>query len=221
MGDVNQYAFIEKHASVFQPPFLEIGSRDYGNTQDLRSLFAPGAKYVGVDMSPGPGVDVVCDLTRPLADVASALGEQSFGAIFCLSVLEHCARPFAMAENLTALLAPGGVACLSVPFAWQFHGYPSDYWRFTHEGLKQLFPDLEFPTEWTQWSTSRPGESGAVDEEIGKRSLSTKRGGRAVPAWAGSWLLRALSKTPVGRWALDYPYVMAPTMITMIGRRPG
>ena len=55
MGDVNQYQFVLKHRAKLSGPFLEVGSRDYGSTQDLRSLF-PGKSYVGVDLSAGQSV---------------------------------------------------------------------------------------------------------------------------------------------------------------------
>ena len=32
----------------------------------------------------------------------------------------------------------------SVPFVWRIHAYPSDYWRFTKEGVKLLFPRIRF-----------------------------------------------------------------------------
>ena len=61
MGDTNQYQFALEHKDALSGPFLEIGSRDYGNTQDLRSFF-PDETYVGVDLSQGDGVDKVLDL---------------------------------------------------------------------------------------------------------------------------------------------------------------
>ncbi len=144
MGSINQLLFVKRHASELAGPFLEVGSKDYGNTQDLRSVFRGRGEYVGADIEAGPGVDVVLDFTRPFAEVDNQLAGRRFGTIFCLSVMEHCTQPFAMADNLTQLLLPGGKLCIAVPFAFQFHAYPSDYWRFTHEGIKILFPRLQF-----------------------------------------------------------------------------
>lgn len=143
MGDINTTNFVRVHKSEFQGPFLEVGSRDYGSTSDLSVLF-PGETYTRVDMSAGKSVDRVIDMTLAFNQVDSALGGLRFGTIFCLCVLEHCDQPFKMAGNLARLLRPGGKICISVPFAWKFHGYPSDYWRFTHEGVRKLFADLDF-----------------------------------------------------------------------------
>lgn len=219
MGDVNQLAFAKSIAGQMTGPFLEIGSKNYGSTQDLRTLFQPQGEYVGVDMAAGNGVDIVQDMTVDFATVDSVLNGQRFGAIFCMSVLEHCAQPFNMAENLTKLLAPGGKLCVSVPFAWQFHGYPSDYWRFTHEGVKQLFPDIDFSEQPGVSVTSQEGDFRDLDNEIGKIPLSggyyRKRGQWAKGLAAGFG--RLLANIGIGRWLLGYRYVMAPTMITMIG----
>ena len=153
MGDVNQKIFIEKYTEQLNGPFLEVGSKDYGNTQDIRSLF-PESKYVGVDMEDGPGVDVLLDLTEDFGQIDLRLCGQRFGTIFCLSVLEHCEQPFKMAENLTLLLEPEGQICISAPFSWKIHGYPNDYWRFTPEGIKKLFPKIKFDIEQSLAATS-------------------------------------------------------------------
>ncbi len=221
MGDRNQLAFISRHRARFSGPVLEVGSRDYGSTQPLRGLF-PSEVYLGVDLQPGPGVDQALDLTRPFAEIEQELDGRRFGAIFCLSVLEHCAQPFLMADNLSRLLTPGGAIYVSVPFAWKFHGYPSDYWRFTHEGVKKLFPALRFDGQAACLSTSRNGEVTALNEEIGKIPLS----GGAHRA-AGHWLrglsadlLRLSTRLGLLRWLAGYRYVLAPSMINMIGELP-
>lgn len=217
MGDINQHRFVERHRAAFGGPFLEVGAHDYGTTQDLRKLF-PGETYVGIDMSAGPGVDLVLDMTAPFAEIDRQLGGRRFGTIFCLSVLEHCAQPFAMAQNMTALLRPGGKIYLSVPFAWKFHGYPSDYWRFTHEGVKKLFPRLAFDGADGR-ATRSSGEAHPLDEDIGLIHVSggwhRKRG--KFLRGLGADALKLLARIGVLRWFAGYRYVLAPTMVDMIG----
>lgn len=41
MGDKNQLLFAESYAHLVKGPILEVGSHDYGTTQDFRSLFPP------------------------------------------------------------------------------------------------------------------------------------------------------------------------------------
>ena len=219
MGYINQLIYIEKYADDFEGPYLEVGSKDYGNTQDLRSVFAGRGQYTGVDMETGPGVDAVCDMAGDFEILHSDLGQARFGTIFCLSVLEHCENPFIMADNLTRLLKPGGKICISVPFSWKFHGYPSDYWRFTHEGIKKLFSGLSFDIRQGVAATSKIGELLPIDEELGRIPFSfsyhKKRGHPVRGIFAKC--LNLLSRIGIFSWVAGYRYVMAPVNIFMIG----
>ncbi len=221
MGDINQLLFIQEHASHFTGPFLEVGSKDYGSTQDLRTLFADRGKYVGLDMEDGPGVDVVLDLTAEFDRIDEQLGHVRFGTIFCLSVLEHCSQPFKFAENTTKLLKTQGQLCISVPFAWQYHGYPSDYWRFTQDGVRILFPDLKFDFAEGVSATSRMKEFKKLNQDVGKIPFSFNKHRKEGHPFRGieAKLLKLLSKIGILTWLSGYRYVMAPTSIFLIGTR--
>lgn len=221
MGDVNQRIFVEKFAERLSGPFLEVGSKDYGTTQDLRSLFAGRDEYIGVDMEDGPRVDIVLDLTADFDQLDATFGGRRFGTIFCLSVLEHCGHPFKMAENMTLLLKPNGCICISVPFAWQIHGYPSDYWRFTPEGVRKLFPDIQFDMGQSLAVTSRQNDFRQLDDELGKISFSFSKHRASGHPLRGisAKSLKILSRVGVLRWLTGYRHVFAPTGILMIGRR--
>jgi SAM-dependent methyltransferase len=222
MGDVNQRIFVQKYRDLFQGPYLEVGSKDYGSTQNLRILFPPEEEYLGVDLEPGPGVDLVLDLTLPWEKMDARLAGRRFGTIFCLSVLEHCQAPWRMAENLTRLLRPGGYLLVSAPFAWKFHAYPNDYWRFTPEGIRQLFDRLEFDPTLAAWATSKPGEFYPVDGQIGKiRFRTTPYRRQKRWTWAiGVAVLRFLRNVGLLGFLADFSYVLAPTNIMMIGKLP-
>ena len=221
MGDVNQLLFVQKHAGELHGPYLEVGSKDYGSTQELESVLVNKGEYVRVDMQDGPRVDVVADLARPFEEIDAALGGRRFGTIFCLSVLEHCAQPFRMAESLTRLLGAGGKIVISVPFAWRFHGYPSDYWRFTHEGVKRLFPQLVFDPEKSVAATSRKNDFRPIDKQVGKIPFGFTphwREGRLLRGIAAK-SLRLLAGIGILPWLAGYRYVLAPTNLLMIGTR--
>lgn len=223
MGDINQLLFIEKHRDQFVGPFLEVGSKDYGSTQDTRSLFAAGTeRYVGVDVEDGPGVDVVLDLTADFHQIDRRLEGIRFGTIFLLSVLEHCEQPFRMADNLTRLLRPGGRICVSAPFAFRYHAYPADYWRFTHQGIRKLFDRLEFCEAHGVAATSRKGDFRPLDRNLGQIHFGSK------PHWREGRILRGitakslslLARLGILRWLAGYRYVLAPTDVMMIGTAP-
>lgn len=134
-------------------PILEIGSKDYGSTENFRALF-PGIPYVGIDMAEGTGVDHVLDLTLP--PPPEILPPASFGMIISCSVLEHVQKPWQMAEHMSSLLRKDGTMFVSVPWVYRYHPYPDDYFRFSPNGIKVLFPEILF--ENMAYSTTVGGE---------------------------------------------------------------
>lgn len=233
MGSGSQLRFVARYADALTGPFLEAGSRDYGNTQNLRGLLAArkqscrtprvdiAADYVGVDMLDGPGVDVTADLAGDFAALDRALGGRRFGTVFCLSVLEHCRNPFAMAANIERLLLPGGKLCVSAPFAFRLHAYPDDYWRFTPAGLRELFGGVEFKPQDCFWTTGRGGknEFRPIDEQLGKIpfSFSTHRREGHILRGLAAKMLGVLGKLGPLSWLAGYRYLLAPTDIIMMG----
>jgi hypothetical protein len=133
---------------------LIVGSRIYGRRADRRKLYADA---IGVDMLDGPGVDLVLDLETEVP------GTWDFNHIECRSVLEHSRRPWLLAANIERLMVPGATLDLSVPFVWRVHAYPSDYWRFTTEAVRELFPNIE----WTalMYATEKTLAKGAKLEK--------------------------------------------------------
>jgi len=171
-------------------------------------------------MESGPGVDVILDFTLPFTDIDRQLNGRRFSTIICLSVMEHCTQPFLMAENLTRLLLPGGKLCLAVPFAFHFHAYPSDYWRFTYEGVKLLFPQLKFDlAQGAAGATSQTGEFKPLDKEIGMISFGSKWHRRQGHFFRGlvAKTLGSLGKIGILRWLAGHDYLLAPTELFMIG----
>lgn len=212
MGDINQLRFVEQYAARLEGPYLEAGSKNYGSTQDLRSLFMDRGTYFGVDREPGPGVDLVVDLTDDFARLDAALGGVRFGTIFCLSVLEHCRRPDTMAANLTRLVRMGGHLCISAPFAFKIHAYPNDYWRFTPEGIQCLFPAVEFRREDIFWASGGRRGFRPADEQLGKIPLATK------PYWRRGRIVSGVFAKAM-QFIVGHRYVLAPSDILMVGIR--
>lgn len=115
---------------------LIVGSKVYPGREDARARFEYA---VGIDMEDGPGVDMVLDLEEP---IPAHVG--TFSHIMCCSVLEHSRRPWRLAANIQRLMLPGASLHVDAPTVWRFHGYPSDYWRFTHAGIAALFPKIDW-----------------------------------------------------------------------------
>jgi Methyltransferase domain len=115
-------------------PIVEFGSLqvEEGQPNDLRPLF-DGRNFTGTDFRSGPGVDRVEDLR------ALSYQDGEVGTALCLDTLEHCADPIAAARELRRVVSEdGGVCIITSVMLIGIHAYPTDYWRFTPDGLRLL-----------------------------------------------------------------------------------
>jgi SAM-dependent methyltransferase len=65
--------------------------------------------------------------------------DQVFDGVYMFAVLEHVSNPFVIAQEVARVLKPGGFVLAAAPFIHPRHSSPSDYFRFTDDGLRQLF----------------------------------------------------------------------------------
>jgi SAM-dependent methyltransferase len=89
--------------------------------------------FINVDVQSFPGVDLVADVQ------ALPFGCETIAAIECDAVLEHVADPGKAVCEMVRVLRSGGFLHVVVPFCHPYHGYPSDYQRWTVTGLRELF----------------------------------------------------------------------------------
>jgi hypothetical protein len=155
MGNNSQLRWVMDHKDLISGPIIEVGSRHYApeNAINYRQV-CPNETFVGVDQSAGSNVDIVVDFTGPFETLMESLGHRTFKTVICCSVLEHVPNVFQMAQNISRITGENGILFMSVPFVWPFHGYPSDYWRFTPEAIKYLFPDFDFHTDLATYSAT-------------------------------------------------------------------
>lgn len=113
--------WIGQQAAGLSGSTLEVGSLDVNGS--VRSLF--GDPYVGVDMRPGPGVDVVAT-----AD-ALPFDDASFDVVVSTEMLEHDPSPWLSLAEMGRVLRPGGHLLLTTRGnGFGEHHEPSDFWRF-------------------------------------------------------------------------------------------
>ncbi len=125
---------VERLRPQLREPIVEFGSLQVepGQPNDLRPLFG-GLEFIGTDLRSGPGVDRIEDL-RDLS-----FGDGEVGTALCLDTLEHCVDPIRAARELHRVVRPDGGTCMITSVMLiGIHAYPSDYWRFTPEGLRLL-----------------------------------------------------------------------------------
>ena len=68
---------------------------------------------------------------------------KKFDFIFMMEVLEHVRDPDRVLSECFHSLRENGALVLSVPFLYQIHGDPNDYWRFTASGLEEKLSRFE------------------------------------------------------------------------------
>jgi SAM-dependent methyltransferase len=137
---------VERMRALAEPPILQIGSKETiidRSSRRWRNLF-PDQEFIGLDIDAGANVDRVADICADFADIDAAIEGRRFGFIVCQHVLEHVRRPWVAAGNIQRLLKPGGHCYVAVPWVQAFHGFPSDFWRFSFPALMELFDELEF-----------------------------------------------------------------------------
>jgi SAM-dependent methyltransferase len=94
-----------------------------------RSLIeARGARYVGCDLGPAAPVEITPGL--PVA-----LDEAGAGVVVSFQVLEHVWDLAWYLGECRRLLRPGGALLLSTHGTWLYHPHPTDYRRWTRDGL--------------------------------------------------------------------------------------
>jgi len=117
---------------------------DAGAGESPHAAYFARQRYCGVDLAVGDGawdysrLDVLADLTR------LPFPTGCFDAAINISTLEHVREPACVLRELARTLAPGGALLLIVPFDWEVHQAPHDYYRYTRHGLAYLLERAGF-----------------------------------------------------------------------------
>jgi len=85
------------------------------------------------------------DIRSPLHKIP--LESDYFDAILCIAVLEHVENPEEVVPELYRVLKPGGHLILEVPFLQPEHKVPTDFQRYTKDGLVRLVTHHGFSVE--------------------------------------------------------------------------
>jgi hypothetical protein len=125
--------FSELIASKPNGRLLEVGSRARSGIT-RRHLTPPGWTYQGVDVVPGPNVDIVGDAH----ELTSMFPAERFDAIMAFSVLEHLLMPWKFVIELNKVLNDGAIGLFNTNQCWPIHDYPWDFWRFSDQAWHSL-----------------------------------------------------------------------------------
>lgn len=100
-------------------------------------------RVFNLDVSRTAFTDVIADATKlPFADGSCAV-------VVTQETLEHTRDPFVAIKEIARVLCPGGALYCQLPFVIGFHPGPTDFWRFTVQGIQALVTDAGLTVEET------------------------------------------------------------------------
>ncbi len=103
-----------------------------------RSMFeAHGAFYVGADIDGEPDLKIPVRGPIPVDD-------QSVDAVVSFQVLEHVRHVPEYLAEARRILRPEGRLFLSTHGVWPYHPHPTDFWRWTRDGLREQIGEAGF-----------------------------------------------------------------------------
>ncbi len=131
---------------------IEVGAMNVnGSLRATVEALSP-ARYVGVDLAEGPGVDEVC----PAEQLVERFGAEAIDLVISTEMLEHVRDWRVVVGNLKRLVAPGGLLVVTTRSkGFPYHEYPFDYWRYEPDDMRAIFAD--FSIESLERDTYLPG----------------------------------------------------------------
>jgi|688.fasta_scaffold690266_1 SAM-dependent methyltransferase len=135
--------FLDRYMAPGMERVLEVGAFDVNGS--LRDFKRKGCDWVGVDLEPGKGVDIVIERASSLP-----FEDCSFDLVITTSVFEHDPTFWLTFNEMLRVVKPDGFVYICAPSNGWVHRYPMDVYRFYPDagiGLvewgRREFPDLE------------------------------------------------------------------------------
>lgn len=123
--------FLESYLDLADCDVLEIGALNVNGT--LRDHALPTTRWVGIDLAPGPGVDIVAQPGEALP-----VPDSAFDAVVASSVFEHDPAFWETFLEMADKVRPGGYLYINAPSNGGVHRYPQDNWRFYPDSGRAL-----------------------------------------------------------------------------------
>jgi SAM-dependent methyltransferase len=111
--------------------------KENGKILNIGSGYLKLPGIINADIHPYEGVDVISDAH------SLPFHSEKFEAVILENLLEHVSNPFQVVKESFEVLKKGGILFVEVPFLYEFHNSPADYYRFTLSGVELLLNDFE------------------------------------------------------------------------------
>ena len=191
---------LEAAVPLMRGTVVDLGGKRTYKRGEFRPPERQAERWIYVNLARESGPDVVADAG------AVPLRSASADCVICTEVLEHLVDPAACVHEAHRLLRPGGVIIASVPFLYPVHGDPSDYQRYTADGLRRLF--APFTTVTIAGMGGFPGTLGMLLElgvsGVGVSGLGSRIGRRLAFGVARALCRYDLRRAPSPGGTLDH-----------------
>lgn len=119
-----------------RPKLLDIGGRDRSGVDRSKSF--PDCETTVLDIIEGQNVNVVADAH----EMSQVFEQNSFDAVFSVSVFEHLLMPWKVALEINKVLKPGGYGFIFTHQTIGMHDCPWDFFRFSDSAWDGLFNEM-------------------------------------------------------------------------------
>lgn len=204
---IREFVHIVAKTVPIDEPIYEFGALQipgFGDIANLRPFF-PGRDYIGCDMREGPGVDKILNLHH--IDVP----DNTAGTVIMLDTLEHVEYPHRALEEVHRILKPDGIVILSTVLDFRIHDAPSDYWRYTPDGIRSLLKPFRHSFVGSAGRESFPHTLVGIGFKSNPATLGNFES--EYHQWREKWL------KPKGVSWKDTAYLFIPPILLGIDRR--
>ncbi len=155
MPRVSCVVFAAKHIDpqwVRGKSVIDVGACDFnGSVRPLIEAWGCES-YLGIDMIEGPGVDRLLNADNLIDE----FGENAFDVVLSLEMMEHTRHWQTSLHNMKRICKPGGLLIITAPSpGYPYHGYPTDFWRYTPEDWRAVLEDFDVVA--TEFDPQGPG----------------------------------------------------------------
>lgn len=128
------YQNILAYSHFLQGDLLDVGC----GSKPYKSLFGHVQSYVGVDISTSSHDQTRTEIDFFYDGKILPFTAESFDSVVSFEVFEHVFELPDLLIEISRILKPGGLLLVSIPFAYEEHGCPSDFARYTSDGLSYI-----------------------------------------------------------------------------------
>ncbi len=134
---------LKRNLLKFHGEFLDVGCGKMPYKKLILSQ-SEVKNYVGLDIETAKVYDENVQPDVRWDGKVIPLDDNSFDTVMATEVLEHCPDPSAILEEIHRVLRPGGYFFFTVPFLWNLHEQPYDFYRYTPYALELLLKNAGF-----------------------------------------------------------------------------